>query len=450
MINDMKLATKILAVLVSGLLAVSTVQAQETEEERQDKVKTKKAEAVSKKVYDKIQAAQEKIDVEDFAGALKILDTLRKSDKLSNYERTNVLNYIGYIYYSTDDMVSAVGVYKEMLTIPDLEPQLRKQTVYTMAQLMTMDEKYLEAIKYLETWFKLETNPGPQPFILYAQNLYQVNRYPEMIEPIESAINVATTRQTQVKEDWYVLLNFAYFQQENYEKVRDIQKILLETWPKKRYWFSLAGAFTELGEELNLLAAYDAAHTQGMLESEAELVTMAQLYMQNEVPYKAGTLMVKEMNAGRIEKSGKNYRLLSQAWQLSMEDAKSVPALKEAARLSDEGELNLRLGNAYLNLGQYGECVSAVEAGIRKGGIKSPDNAQISLGMCQYNLKKYSEAKKAFAQAGKTRRSKRVADQWGLVIDADLERNRQIRLAEKAARERQEELAKRRQANERF
>ena len=450
MIKDIKLMTRVLAILVSGLLVMGTVHAQNDDENPQGNVKTKKAEAVSKKVYDKIQAAQEKIDEEDFAGALKILDAMRRSDKLSNYERTNILNYIGYVYYSTDDMKGAVGVYKEMLTIPDLEPQLRKQTVYTMAQLMTMEENYLDAIKYLELWFTLETNPGPQPYILYAQNLYQIDRVADMITPIEAAIDIAKRREMEIKEDWYVLLNYAYFNQENYAKVRDIQKILLVSWPKKRYWFSLAGAYTELGEEKNLLAAYDAAHTQGMLESEAELVTMAQLYMQNEVPYKAATLIDKEMKAGRIEKSGKNYRLLSQAWSLSMEDAKSIPALKEAARLSEEGELNLRLGNAHLNLGQYGECVAAVQAGVRKGGIKSPDNAQISLGMCQYNLKKYSEAKKAFALASKTRRSKRISTQWIAVINADIERNRQIRLAEKAARERQEDLAKRRRESERF
>ena len=87
-----------------------------------------------------------------------------------------------------------------------------------------------------------------------------------------------------------MLLNFAYFQQENYAKVRDIQKILLVNWPKKRYWFSLAGAYTELGEDANLMAAYDAAHTQGLLEKESEFTTMAQLYMQHEVPYKAGVV----------------------------------------------------------------------------------------------------------------------------------------------------------------
>ena len=187
-----------------------------------------------------------------------------------------------------------------------------------------------------------------------------------------------------------------------------------------------------------------------MLEKESELVTMAQLYMQREVPYKAAVLLEEEMERGRVERSAKNYRLLSQAWSLAMEDEKSIPALQAAARLSDEGELNLRLGNAHLNLGQYAECVSAVREGLRKGGIKSPDNAQISLGMCLYNQKKYSEAKTAFREAAKTPRSKRVADQWIKVIDADVERNEQIRLAENAARKRQEELTKRRAASERI
>ncbi len=450
--KEFRFMSRLVVVLVGSMLAFGSVHAQKAAQgrDRQDQTKTKQAQAVSKKVFDRITDAQEKIDEEDYKGALRILNSMRSDDKLTNYERTNVLNYIGFVMYSTDDIAGAIRIYNELLKLPDLEPQTEKTTVYTMAQLMTMQEHYNDAIRMLERWFTLEVNPGPPPYILYAQNLYQLSRYSDMIKPIESAMAVATKRNTQVKEDWYVLLNFAYFQQENYEKVRDIQKILLVNWPKKRYWFSLAGAYTELGEENNLLAAYDAAHTQGLLEKEAELVTMAQLYLQHEVPYKAATLLDKEMKSGRVAKNAKNYRLLSQAWTMSAEDARSIPALKEAAKLSSEGELDLRLGNAHLNLNQYGECVSAVRSGLRKGGIKSEDHANISLGMCLYNQKKYKDAIKAFTAASKVRRSKRLSSQWIAVIRSDIARNEQIRLAENAARKRQEELAKRRQASDRI
>ena len=423
---------------------------EDKERQERDAQKTKQAQAVSKDVYDRIQKAQELIDIDDPHGALKLLNALKVKKGLSEYELQNVLNYIGFVYYNLDDIDGAMAAYREMVALPNIEPQIKKTTIYTMAQLSTMQEKYNQALRLLDDYFVLEINPAPANYILYAQNLYQVNRYADMIVPIEKAILEAQRREKEVREDWYVLLNFAYYQQEDYRKVRDIQKILLVSWPKKQYWFSLAGAYTELGEEQNLVAAYDAAHTQGLLERESELITMAQLYMQEEVPYKAAILMDAEMKNGRISKEAKNYRLLSQAWTLAAEDEESIPALKEAARLSSDGELDLRLGNAYLNLSQYGSCESAIREGLRKGGIKSPDNANISLGMCLYNQKKYRNSITAFREASKTRRSSRVSRQWIRVIESDIERNRQIQLAETAARKQLQELAERRRATERI
>ena len=456
----------------------------ETERQRRDKQKTRTAQAVSKKTYDRIIKAQEAVDLEDYPEALRILNNLYSLSKLTDYEQQNVLNYLGFVYYSMDDMTNAMNAYERMLTIPTLEEQIKKTTVYTLAQLNTMQENYSKAIRLTEEFFRLETNPAADPYIFYAQILYQLDRYSDMIEPVETAMEIYVRRQTArrlaakveaekaldeapeeeiaaaqtalaeanksynitpvPKEDWYVLLNFAYFQQENFIKVRDIQKTLLVHWPKKQYWFSLAGAYTELGEDENLIYAYDAAHTQMLLEKESELVTMAQLYMQAEVPYKAAKLLDKEIKANRVEKNEKNYRLMSQAWTLAAEDEEAIPALQQAARLSEEGELDLRLGNAYLNIGKHDECAKAINNGIKKGGIKSPDNAQISLGMCLYNLKEYKKAISAFNKASKTRRSRRVSNQWIRVIESDIERERQIKLAEAAAQKQLKDLEKRR------
>ena len=99
-----------------------------------------------------------------------------------------------------------------------------------------------------------------------------------------------------------------------------------------------------------------------------------------------------------------------------MEDEKAIPALQRSRQLSSDGELDVRLGNAFLNTADYDECVKSVQAGIRKGGLKSPDNAQISLGMCLYNERKYQAAIEAFRVAAKTDRSRRVANQWITVI----------------------------------
>ena len=439
-------SAKLCLALLAGLLAFGTASAQSGEADKNDNTKTKQAQAVSKEVYERIQKAQEAVDAKDYRGALEMLNRLYNPDKLTEYEQANVLNYIGFVYYNMDDINNATRTYERMLAIPSLEPQLAKQTTLTVAQLYTRGENYAKALATIDKWFAMETNPQPEQFILKAQILYNLNRYKDMINPIETAMRVAREKDKTVKEDWWNLLNFAYFQEENYVKVRDIQKTLLQNWPKARYWKSLAGAYTELGEDEKLIYAYDAAHTQGMLVKPAEFVTMAQLYLQAEVPYKAATLMQEKMDSGIVPKNEKNFRLLSQAWTLSQEDEKAIPALKAAAALASDGDLDVRLANAYLNTSEYGDCVSAANTAIRKGGLRNPDNVQITLGMCLYNLRRYSDAKSAFNAAAKVPRSQRTASQWIRVIDAEVERNRQIRLAEEAARKKREALERKRSA----
>ena len=439
------ISLKLCMLLLAGILACGNAAAQGSgQAAKDDKTKTKQAQAVSKEVYERIQKAQEAVDAEDYKGGLRMLNNLYNPDKLTEYEQANVLNYIGYIYYNMEDMANAIRTYERLLAIPSLEPQMAKQTTFTMAQLLTVEENYTKALSTIDKWFVLEPNPAPEPFILKAQIHYHLNQYQAMVQPIETAMQVARNRNKPVKENWWGLLNFAYFQQENYEKVRDIQKTLLQSWPKSRYWKSLAGAYTELGEDEKLIYAYDAAFTQGMLVKGAEFVTMAQLYLQAEVPYKAAKLLEEKMTAGVVNKSAKNYRLLSQAWQLSMEDQKAIPALTAAAALSTDGDVDARLANSYLNVGDYANCVTAAKTAVRKGGLKSPDNIQISLGMCLYNQQKYSDAKKAFREAAKVPRSQRTSGQWIRVIDAEIERNRQIRLAEEAAQKKRKEIEARR------
>ncbi len=145
------------------------------------------------------------------SGALKSLNNLYNPDKLTEYEQANVLNYIGFVYYNMDDTKNAIRTYEKMLAIPTLEEQIRKQTTFTMAQLLTMEEQYAKALTTLDKWFTLESNPAPEPFILRAQILYNLNRYKEMVSPIENAMRVARERDKPVKEDWYGLLNFRLF-----------------------------------------------------------------------------------------------------------------------------------------------------------------------------------------------------------------------------------------------
>ncbi|WP_405233339.1 tetratricopeptide repeat protein [Lentisalinibacter salinarum] len=405
-----------------------TAMAQDDQEAR-DNQKTRKAEALSKAVYEKLTEAQELADNQQFNQAIRVLDSLSRDEGLSDYERANMLNFYGFIYYNQGNTAKAVESYERLLSIPELEPQLRTQTLYTLAQLYAVQEKFPRTIELLKQWFQIANNPGPQAYVLLGQSYAQTEQYDLMIPQIEKAIEVARERDTEVREEWWNLLYYGYYQQNNFAKVKEILKILLANWPKKSYWTALAGVYSELGEEKNMLAAYDAAYTQNLLSSESELVTLAQLYLQGEIPYKAAKVLSEGMENGNIEETGKNYRLLSQAWQLAQEPEQAVPALQQAARLSDDGELNARLAVAYLNLDRYDDCIQAGRQALDKGGVREPNDVRITIGMCQYNLDRYQDARQTFMVVRRDDEYQRIGSQWISVIDGEIERLEQLRQA---------------------
>ena len=379
------------------------------------------------------------------SGPSRKLLPLVERGNLSDYELAQVSQFIAFSYYNSGDIDSAIHWFRRVLDIESLETPMRLSTLYVLAQLYAANEDYTNALAYNERWLDQGASPTPQQHIFRAQVLYQLDRVREMIAPIETAIALAIERDVEIQEEWYALLSFAYFQQEDFAAVRDINKVLVANWPRKRYWMYLANAYRELGNDDAMLYAYDAAQTQGLLETEAEILNLAQLYLQYGVPYKSGGLLESAMNDGRIEKSSKNYRLLSQSWTMASEDARSVEPLRIAAELDDEsGELDVRLGNVYLRLDRNSECVDAVTSGVEKGGLRNPDYAHITLGMCFYNQREYRAAIGAFRKAEDVPRSARIARQWIRSAELEIAREIEIRDAEARANQQAREIAARR------
>ena len=434
------------------LLTATAAAAQRANNEESEEVQpqqTRQAQAVGRSVYAVIEKVQVLVEAEDYDGAIDRLRSLVEKDNLTEYEYANVYQYLGFCLHNKGDTQAALVVFADILAIESLEVQMRKRTLYTMAQFHTVEEQYELAQQRMDAWFDLEPTPMPNTLIFYAQILYQLSRFDDMLSPIEEALAIAQERGIEVKEEWYSLLSFAYFQKEDFARIRDINKILLANWPKKRYWLYLANAYRELGDDDALVAAYELAYQQNMLDAEAELVTMAQLYLQSEVPLKAAQLLETEMENGRIEKSAKNYRLLSQAWSLAREDARSIEPLKTSAEMGNDGDLFVRLANAYLNLGEHEKCVQAATTGISVGDLRNPDYAQISLGMCQYNAHNYLASIKAFRAAAEVPRSESTARQWIRIVEMEIRRDEAIQIAEESASQRFKDLARRRSASDR-
>lgn len=211
------------------------------------------------------------------------------------------------------------------------------------------------------------------------------------------------------KENWWLLLRAAYFELDNIPKVRFVLERLLIEWSKKEYWTQLAAIYGQEELEEKQISAYATAYQEGFLEKSSEYVQMAQLYLSKEVPHKAAVVLQTGFDEGIVDKEVKNLRLLSQAWFLAQEDQMAIIALREAAKLSDDGELDVRLARSLANIADYKSCVNAAQTGIQKGGLKRDDESYITLGMCQFEEDMYEDSKNSFKLATNDATARREA-----------------------------------------
>ena len=427
-----RLALILLAALLllagPALLPVSNegiAVAQEKKEDKDAPMSGRQTQALSKNVYDLITQANEKVDVEDYKGALVLLDKIKAMPKLSEYETAQLYSFYGFLYFNAERYKEAVNAYNTVLKQPNLPPALQQQTIRTLSQLAFVTEDYQAAIKYANQYIN-EVGPDPDMYVVIGTAYYQLEQYKNIISPVEKAIALANERGNQTKEQWLLLLRVAYWELDNYTKVKDILEELVIRWPKKEYWTQLSGVYFELKDEPRQLAAYEAAYDQNLLTSGAELLQMAQLFMQADVPYKGARVLEKGFEAKQIERTERNLRLLSQAWQLAQEDRKAIPPLKEAASISGDGELYARLAQSYLNLSEYKSCIDASNQGINKGGLKNTGNAYLILGMCQFELDSLSAAKGSFRKALNYKQAAKNASSWIAYVESEEQRLRQL------------------------
>ena len=303
---------------------------------------------------------------------------------------------------------------------------METDTLFTIAQLYQATERYREALQMLDRWFGVAINPGPQPYYLKAVIHYQLEEYSAGIEPIRTAISLAEERGEEPEEGWYQLLNVFYFELEDYPNVIRTLTTLVEMWPKRDYMTQLAGVYGQEGDDQRQLALWEAAYEAGWLERGTEYVSLAQMLLSAEAPYKAGKILQEGLEDGTIESTMENWRLLAQAWQISAEDELALPAYERASSLASSGEIDMRLAQSYANLARWEECIEASRSALNRGGIDRDDQVNLLLGNCLVEERRYNEALEAFRAAARDDRSRSAANQWIAFVQGEQRREREL------------------------
>ena len=398
------------------------------------KKKTRRVPTISESVFKKLGEAQEMMDAKEYGLAEQFLkDMLNRSKRYNGNELGNIHNMLGYIAFLKEDYKGAIYAYEQVLSQgEDITEGLEVTTLYTIAQLSFVNENYQDALDYMELWISKADNPGPEPRIFMGQVYYQMKDYPNALIQIQNGIKIALDRGTKVKENWWALVGFLYYEKEDFQGYTDTMKILVRDFPKRDYWIRLAGIYGQEGQERLQLNTLQAAYAGDYFETETDFTNLAGLLMQREAPYKAAKVLRDGLEREIVKRSARNLQSYGQAWQLAQEVDEAIPVFEEAANLSDDGKIYERLAYLYMEDDQYKQCVTSAEGALDKGGLRKLQTMYIVKGMCEYNQNKLKTARKSFVSCrSESRKDKdnnnvRICAQWITFIDREATRQAQL------------------------
>ncbi len=387
---------------------------------------TRQVSAMRPAVSTPLLEAQEYAEDGDLRNARRLLDRIRAMDDLNDFEAAQMWNFFAFIYVNEENFPAAIDAYERVLNYADIPEGLEVQTMNTLARLYFQEERYDESLAMLDRWLARTENPQADSFILKAMIYYQLRRFRDGIPEVYRALEVAEGRGQGPQESWYQLLQVFYYELEDFPNLISTLRTMVQLWPKREHLITLAGIYGQEGQEDMQLALFEAAYEAGWLTRGTEIVNLTNMLMQANVPFKAARVLQRGLDDGVVESTQSNWRLLSQAWQMAQDHEAALPALRRAAELSSDGNLDIELARSYQNLAEWENCVAATREGLRKGDLRRTDQANIMLGVCLAEQKRWGDAETALQAAARDDRSRTAANQWLQFIRGERERERQI------------------------
>ena len=393
------------------------------------KRESKRVPAMRNRVYTQLARAQQLADAGDKAAGFEVLnDVKERINQLNSYEKAMLWNFFGFMHYGNDDIANAITSFENVIAQEAIPDSLYLSTVFSLAQLAMQQQDYEKALGFLKQWqANNEKELQSSQHIMFAQVYYQDKQYADALTHINAAIDLSKAKQETPKENWLILQRAAYYELKQPEKVTEVMEELVRLYQKPEYWIQLAGMYGEIGEEKKQLGAMETAWQAGFVTKSTDIIMLAQLYLFNQLPYKAAKLLDDSIAKGIVVADEKRIQLMAQAYVMAKEDEKAIPVLIKGTEIAEDGKFDEQLAQAYLNTERWKLSIASANAAIKRGGLDNEGNMHLALGMSYFNLGEFDKALGAFDNALAFKKVAKTAKQWSSYVQK--EKEHQARLA---------------------
>ena len=339
-----------------------------------------KAEAVRPEVGKPLQAAQALVKQRKGREALAEVAKAEAVPNRTAYENFLIQQMRGSAAVAAGDSESAIKAFEAVLGSGRVSGRESLSMVQAIAVAYYQKKDFANAAKWTQRYFK-EGGSDPAMRTVLLQSYYLGNDCPS-VNKMLAAVDEGRTKPSE--EELQILANCYLRQKDNSGYANTMEKLVLH-YPKKEYWTDLlarvqkkSGFSDRLGVDV-----YRLRFATGNAGSANDYMEMAQLAMQQGVPSEAKIYIDKGYSTGvlgkgdQAERQGRLRDLVARTLEASL---KARPQDEQEALAAKDGNALVTVGLNYVYEGKADKGLPLVEQGIKKGGLKRPEDAKLRYG----------------------------------------------------------------------
>lgn len=322
----------------------------------------------------------------DEAGQTAALEAILASGKLPATDQANFTQALAGTYYNAKNYPKAIEWYTQFQT---KFPQQAASVNAPLVRSYYLSGDYATATKLLRPMIEAADQAGKAPAS-------------EDLRMFASAAN-------KVKDDAGYLYGL--------EK-------LAAYYPTDDYWTDVIsrGVFRRPGfnQEVFVTDALRLQFAAVQKMSPEGYADLAELALKDGFPTEAKKVVDAGFAAGVLGTGGnaaKDKQLRDRANKEAANDAKNIASGEASAAKSKTGAGLVNLGWAYVSMDQFDKGIGFIEQGIAKGGLKSPDEAKLRLGMAYAAAGRKDQAIKTFETVKGSGGASDLAKYWILLVN---------------------------------
>jgi hypothetical protein len=351
----------------------------------------------SKAVAKLLAPAQESLKAKKYDEALaKIKEAQSAPGEKTAFDNWAINVLLLQIYQQKQDLGAVMSVLTNMVQSQYASPEQQKVWYKSLAQYSFQQKDYTKAIEYADAAVKHGSN-DVDTLTLIGKAQYLAGKYKDAAVTMQ---DVVSKMEKPDEETLKLLWQFDLKADDNAGAGKAIEK-LVTYYPKPEYWANALAPLVRMDiKDAHLqLNVYRLMSDVGVLKLPSDYAEMAEIALDAGYPGETQNVLQQAFakNVFVEQRDKDRYQhLLEGAKQRAAADQAQLSTVEQTALGAPTGDPLVQLGAAYISYGQNDKAVGALTKGIAKGGLKSPDEANLLLGLAQLRQHNNAAAQQSF------------------------------------------------------